>query len=111
MLSAEKMHSLYDFFTDIPDPRRAQGRRHSLPTVLAISAAAVLCGREGYKAIWDWAKALGPKGRERFRCRYVKGSFQIPSESIFRDVLIRVEPEQLDLALQQWHKPKKISRT
>ena len=69
MLSAEKMHSLYDFFTGIPDPRRAQGRRHSLPTVLAISAAAVLCGREGYKGIWDWAKALGSKGRERFRCR------------------------------------------
>jgi hypothetical protein len=103
MLSAKKMHSLYDFFTDIPDPRRAQGRRHSLPTVLAISTAAVLCGREGYKGIWDWAKALGPKGRERFRCRYVKGGFQIPSESIFRDVLIRVEPAQLDLALQQWH--------
>jgi Domain of unknown function (DUF4338)/DDE_Tnp_1-associated len=103
MLSAEKMHSLYDFFTAIPDPRRAQGRRHSLPTVLAISAAAVLCGMQGYKAIWDWAKALGPKGRERFRCRYVKGSFLIPSESIFRDVLIRVNPEQLDLALQQWH--------
>ena len=104
MLSAEKMHSLYDFFTGIPDPRRAQGRRHSLPTVLAISTAAALCGREGYKGIWDWAKALGPKGRERFRCRYVRGSFQIPSESIFRNVLIRVEPEQLDLALQQWHK-------
>ena len=47
---------------------------------------------------------LGPKGRERFRCRYVQGSFQIPSESIIRNVLIRVDPEQLDLALQQWHK-------
>ena len=103
MLSAEKMLSLYDFFTDIPDPRRAEGRRHSLPTVLAISAAAVLCGMQGYKAIWDWAKRLGPKGRERFRCRYVKGRFLIPSESIFRDVLIRVDPEQFDLALQQWH--------
>ena len=34
----------------------------------------------------------------------MKGSFQIPSESIIRDVLIRVDPEQLDLALQQWHK-------
>jgi hypothetical protein len=32
----------------------------------------------------------------------VKGSFQVPSESIFRDVLIRVNPEQLGLALQQW---------
>jgi hypothetical protein len=66
MLSAEKMQSLYDFFTDIPDPRRAQGRRHSLPTVLAIAAAAVLCGKEGYKAIWDWAKVLGPRGANVF---------------------------------------------
>jgi len=33
----------------------------------------------------------------------VKGRFLIPSESIFRDVLIRVDPEQLDRALQQWH--------
>jgi hypothetical protein len=66
MLSAEKMRSLYDFFTDIPDPRRAEERRHLLPTVPAISAAAVLCGMEGYKAIADWAKALGPKGRGGF---------------------------------------------
>ncbi|MDD5269240.1 MAG: hypothetical protein PHO08_19335 [Methylococcales bacterium] len=54
--------------------------------------------------IWDLAKALGPKGRERFRCCYAKGNFQVPSESIIRDVLIRVDPEQLDQALQQWHK-------
>ncbi len=58
MLSAEKMQSLYDYFTAIPDPRRVQGRRHSLSTVPAISAAAVLCGMEGYKAIWDWAKSV-----------------------------------------------------
>jgi hypothetical protein len=38
ILPVEKMHSLSDFFTDIPDPRRAQGRRHSLPTVLSIDA-------------------------------------------------------------------------
>ena len=101
MLSAEKMQSLYDYFTAILDPRSVQGRRHSLPTVLAISAAAVLCGMEGYKAIWDWVKMLGLRGRERFRCCYVKGSFQIPSESIICNVLIRVDPEQLDLALQQ----------
>jgi hypothetical protein len=103
-LSADKLQSLYDYFTTIPDPRRAQGR-NSLPTVLAISTAAVYYGRAGYKGIWDWAKALVPKGRERFRYRYVKGGFQISSESIFRIVLIRLrEPEQLNLALQHWHK-------
>ena len=68
MLSAQQMRSLPDFFTDIADPRRAQGRRHSLHTVLAIAAGAILCGMRGYKAIADWAQSLGPKARERLRC-------------------------------------------
>jgi hypothetical protein len=33
MLSANQMESLPDFFRKIPDPRRGQGRRHSLPTI------------------------------------------------------------------------------
>src|SRR5438309_9707405 len=44
MLAAAQMQSLPSFFSAIPDPRRAQGRRHRLPTVLAVAAGAVLCG-------------------------------------------------------------------
>lgn len=103
MLSAEQMRALPEFFADIPDPRRAQGRRHPLPTVLAIAAGAILCGMRGYRAISDWAQSLGPKARERFRCRRRKGTYLIPSESILRDVLIRVDPLHLDQALQRWN--------
>ena len=31
MLTADQMRTLPDFFADIPDPRRSQGRRHPLP--------------------------------------------------------------------------------
>ncbi len=103
MLTAQQMQSLPDFFTDIADPRRAQGRRHRLSTVLAIAAAATLCGMHGYQAIADWAKNLGQKARRRFGCRYYKGRHIVPSLSIIRDVLIRVNPEHLDRALQQWN--------
>ncbi len=65
MLSAQQMESLSDFFNQIPDPRRAQGRRHRLSTVLAIVAGATLCGMHGYLAISDWAKSLGQKARQR----------------------------------------------
>ena len=41
MLKAEQMRSLPEFFKEIPDPRRAQGRRHRLSTVLAIAAGAI----------------------------------------------------------------------
>lgn len=103
MLKAEQMRSLPDFFVQIPDPRREQGRRHRISTVLALAAGAVLCGMRGYKAISDWAQSLGQKARERFRCRYEKGSFVVPSENVIRDVLIRVDPEHLDRALQKWN--------
>lgn len=103
MLTANQMRSLPEFFTDIPDPRRAQGRRHPLSTVLAIAAGAILCGMRGYKAISDWAKSLSPKARERFRCRREEGRYLVPSEYILRDVLIRVDPQALDRALQGWN--------
>jgi len=103
MLKAEQMRSLPDFFARIPDPRRIQGRRHRISTVLAIAAGAILCGMRGYKAISDWAESLGQKARERFRCRREKDRFVVPSEYVIRDVLIRVDPQHLDSALQQWN--------
>jgi hypothetical protein len=103
MIAAEHMRSLPQFFRDIPDPRRVQGRRHRLPTVLAIATGAVLCGMRGYKAIADWANSLGQKARERFRCRVENGRCVVPSEYVIRDVLIRVDPTHLDRALQKWN--------
>jgi hypothetical protein len=103
MLKAEQMRSLPDFFVNIPDPRRVQGRRHRLSNVLAIASAATLCGMRGYQAISDWADSLGQKARERFRCRREHGRYVVPSQYVIRDVLIRVDPSHLDSALQRWN--------
>lgn len=103
MLHAQQMQALPDFFKLIPDPRRAQGRRHRLSTVLAIAAGATLCGMHGYQAISEWAQSLGKNARRRFGCRYKNGRYIVPSLSIIRDVLIRVDPVHLDQALQRWN--------
>jgi len=103
MLPANQMQSLPSFFAKIPDPRRAQGRRHRLATILAIAAGATLCGMRGYQAIADWAQSLGQRARQRFGCRYEKDRYLVPSQSIIRDVLIRVDPLHLDRALQRWN--------
>ncbi|OEU71033.1 MAG: hypothetical protein BA864_03275 [Desulfuromonadales bacterium C00003093] len=103
MIRAELMKTLPDFFANIPDPRRAQGQRHRLSTVLAIAAAATLCGMRGYRAFSDWANSLGHKAKERFRCNYKNGTFIVPSEYVIRNVLIRVDPQDLDQALQLWN--------
>jgi hypothetical protein len=103
MLTADQMRTLPAFFSDIPDPRRKQGQRHSLPCILAISAGAVLCGMEGYKAISQWADDLGQKARQRFGCRKRKSYYFVPSRTTFRETLISVNPDELDLALQGWN--------
>lgn len=103
MLRAQQMQALPDFFKQIPDPRRAQGRRHRISTVLAIAAGATLCGMRGYQAIWQWAQSLGKNARRRFGCRYKNGRYIVPSLSIIRDILIRVDPVHLDQALQRWN--------
>ena len=92
MRNAEQMRQLPQCFKTIPDPRRSQGRRHRLPVVLAIAAGATLCGMRGYKAISDWADALGQKARERFDCRRENGRYVVPSEYVIRDCLVRIEP-------------------
>ena len=100
MIEASMMRALPDYFIDIPDPRRRQGRRHPLATVLALSAAAALCGMRSLKAKGEWVEALGEKARERFCCRRRDGKYHVPSTSVIRDVLVRVDPDKLDAALQ-----------
>ena len=102
-LTAEQMVSLYDFFTQIDDPRRAQGRKHPLATVLALAAAAVLCGMRGYKDIAIWVQSLGQKARSRFRCRKRDGRYEVPSRTVIRNALIGADPDQLDHALSAWN--------
>ncbi len=103
MLSAEQMRSLPDFFTTISDPRRSQGQRHRLAAVLAIAAGAILCGMRGYQAISDWAESLSQNALERFGCRRRNGKYVVPSLSIIRNILISVDPIDLDRALQLWN--------
>jgi hypothetical protein len=71
--------------------------------VLGIATGATLCDMRGYKAIAAWAKDLKSRARERFGCRRENKKYVVPSESIIRDVLVRVDPVKLNLALQQWN--------
>ena len=102
MLNAEQMRQLPQCFKTIPDPRRSQGRRHRLSVVLGIAAGATLCGMRGYKAMSDWADALGQQARGRFDCRRENGRYVVPSEYVIRDCLVRMEPGALDRAFNEW---------
>jgi hypothetical protein len=104
-LTADQLRALPECFNTITDPRRAQGRRHPMRAVLAIATAATLCGMCGYKAIGEWAQRLGQKGAQRIGCRRDPDTreYLIPSVSVIRDVLMRVDPAELDRAFGKWN--------
>ena len=42
---------LVEILAEIPDFRKAKGKRHSLSAILALACAAMMCGYQSYGAI------------------------------------------------------------
>jgi predicted transposase YbfD/YdcC len=51
--------TLITVFSKIPDFRQAQGQRYSLSAILALAAAAILCGYRSHSAIAEWGRHYG----------------------------------------------------
>jgi predicted transposase YbfD/YdcC len=88
----------------LPDPRDRRGRRHTLASVLAVSAAAVAAGARSVTAIAEWATdapwpvlaALGVR-RDPLTRRC-----QVPGEATIRRVLARVDGDAVDATIGAW---------
>jgi DDE_Tnp_1-associated/Transposase DDE domain len=52
--------SLLEHFGQIPDPRRAEGKRHPLPAVLSLLVLATMAGMRGLQGVVDFGRNLPP---------------------------------------------------
>lgn len=100
-----QMASLFERFHQVTDGRQALGKRHRLPTVLAIIALACLAGvGQGYRAISRFAQRLTKLQRLALRCwiHPNTGKPQVPSEAVFQRVLQQVSRRQIETVAGQW---------
>ncbi len=52
---------LLDVLSEVPDPRRAQGKRYPLAPILVISVLATLAGAKSYRQIHSFMKLHRPR--------------------------------------------------
>jgi predicted transposase YbfD/YdcC len=104
LLTEQSCQDLLARFAAVPDPRRARGIRHQVPTILAIAAAAVLCGARSFAAIGEWAAdapqwVLAVLGARR---SWLQGRLVAPHEATLRRTIQAFDAEPLDAVISQW---------
>ncbi|XVS66381.1 ISAs1 family transposase [Actinosynnema sp. CA-299493] len=92
------------FLDRVPDPRKRRGVRHSLSSILLLSAAAVVAGARSFAAIAEWAADAPQRLLRRLGVRFdiVGDRFLAPEESTVRRVLSRVDGDALDAVIGAW---------
>jgi GNAT superfamily N-acetyltransferase len=97
-LPLEGEGGLIELLRTVVDPRKPQGVRHPVVTVVAIAVCAALSGARGFTAIAEWAKDLS---RDTLR-RLGSWRWTAPSEPTIRRVLQKLDADALDAKIGPW---------
>lgn len=95
---------LFTIFHEIPDPRRAQGRRYDLPHILLFSVFAVLSGADSYRDIETFISEHFTKLKKKFKLNWKRA----PSYTTIRDVIQRIDSQELEQTFRKYS--KKLTR-
>lgn len=91
-------------FGDLPDPRRGQGRRHSLSDMMVIAVTAVICAADSWSDVRDF-------GRAKFQWfkTFLDLPHGIPSQDTFERVFARLDPDAFERCFIAWTKALSVS--
>jgi hypothetical protein len=90
--------NLIEHLNQIKDPRRKQGQRFPLPTILLIIIMGIISGRFGYREITVFSKANQKDLIKSLRIKHKR----IPSHVTIREVIMRIDFDALNNAFYQW---------
>jgi len=88
---------LLSYLADVPDPRSAHGRRHTLSAMLAAVCCAILSGARGFKPIAQWVHD------QEITFIHALGFTRTPPRwGAFRNLLLSLDPIAFESALSRW---------
>ncbi len=96
--------TLYDYFGEIKDYRRSQGRMHELPIILIIVLMAIMSWFTWERAMWDFVK----KNKKALRKVIKPKKWYLPSYQTIDAVLTKIWYEQMIEKFAKWTKQEKI---
>jgi predicted transposase YbfD/YdcC len=90
--------ALIDVFSSIPDFRQSKGKRHPLKAILAMAAAAMLCGYRSYSAIAEWGRYYGPDLADAPGFTQSK----TPCPSTLHTIFSNIDKQMFETKLSNW---------
>jgi len=103
-LPPASQRSLFETFQKVKDPRRSNNR-FPIGSVLTLIAMALLSGAKQISEIARFAQRLRPNQRAQLRLPLKRGTrrfYQVPSYSVFYQLLTRIDPEEFASMLSDW---------
>lgn len=104
-LRAAELKSLRDAFLEVPDPRRAQSRRHPFSAMLSLVALGLLMGARDVLDIWRKVACLSQSQREAVGLQVrdrESGRLRMPGYDALNDLLGAIDPQAYARALTGW---------
>ena len=89
---------LIEILAEIPDFRKAKGKRHPLSSILAMACAATLCGYKSYSAMAEWGRNYGGKLVQALGFTHKK----TPCASTLHTVFRNIDKEEVESKLGDW---------
>ena len=89
---------ILEAFVDLPDVRKASGKRHQMALCLALFTLAVTAGNRGFIAIGDWLRCY----RSELIALFKPPKQRLPSYSTIRRVLLKLDYSDYSAALARF---------
>jgi hypothetical protein len=104
-LKINQLKTLRHAFEEVPDPRRAQSRRHPFTAMLTLVALGLLMGGRDMRNIWRKVAKLDQKQREAIGLKVrhkTSGRLKMPGYDALNDLLNLIDPQAYSEALTAW---------